>query len=340
MTMPIQEIEAESPRDSVAASGPLPLIFGIFPGMTGTESPQTAMAATTYDPVRTDEALTRLQPPGRPLVVRAYAIYKGAGRVENRTPPDVERYLHGGRVLDYVLCYRPKVADIDDWTRFVRQVVRQLGEHPASLQVTEEPNNPDAETGGDGSSPDVVRAIVEGVLAARDEAGRSGRPVQVGFNACPAFDPDQVFWNEFARIGGPGFATALDYVGFDFFPDVFRPIPFDRLRSAVESVLTHFRTVSLAAGGIPASVPIRITENGWPTGPDRRPEQQAAVLETIVRTIHELRGALNITHYEFFSLRDPGGDGPGHREFGLLHDDYTPKPAFDTYRRLIADLGV
>ena len=27
-------------------------------------------------------------------------------------------------------------------------------------------------------------------------------------------------------------------------------------------------------------------------------------------------------------------------QFGLLRDDYTPKTAFETYRRLIAELGV
>jgi hypothetical protein len=26
-------------------------------------------------------------------------------------------------------------------------------------------------------------------------------------------------------------------------------------------------------------------------------------------------------------------------QFGLLRDDYTPKPAFETYRQLIAELG-
>jgi hypothetical protein len=337
--MALTGIETEtSPAPGAGTERP-GLTFGIFPGMTGTETPETAMAASTYDPARTEDALGRLQAPGRPFVIRGYAVYRGKGRVENRTPPDVERYWHDGRGLDYVLCYRSEDGDIDDWTAFVRQAVRQVGERPASLQVTEEPNNPRAETGGDGSSPNLMRALVEGVFAARDEARRLGLPVQVGFNACPAFDPDQVFWREVARIGGTEFARAVDYVGFDFFPDVFRPVPFEQLRPAVEAVLSQFRTVSLAAGGIPASVPIRITENGWPTGPDRPPERQAAVLETIVRTVHGLRGALNITHYEFFSLRDPGGDGPGFREFGLLREDYTPKPAFETYRRLIAELG-
>jgi hypothetical protein len=323
----------------VANEGVPGLVFGIFPGMTGTESIETASASATYDPSRTDEALSRLQIAGRPFMVRGYAVYRGRGQPTNRTPPDVQHYLHGDRELDYVLCYRSEDRDLDDWTAFVRRVVRQIGERPATIQVTEEPNNPHAETGGDGSSPDVIRALVEGVLAARDEADRRGLPIRVGFNACPAFDPEQTFWRGIAQAGGPDLARAVDYIGFDFFPDVFRPVPFEKLRSAVEGVLTQFRKASLAAGGIPDSVPIRITENGWPTGPDRPPSRQSEVLETVVQTVHYLRTSLNITHYEFFSLRDPGGEGTGFREFGLLRDDYSPKPAFHTYRQLIVELG-
>jgi hypothetical protein len=177
------------------------------------------------------------------------------------------------------------------------------------------------------------------VLAARDEVDRLGLPVRVGFNACPSFNQADPFWTGLAALGGRAFAEAVDYVGFDFFPDVFRPIPFEGLKAAVEAVLTGFRTVALAACGIPPSVPIRVVENGWPTGLGRPPERQAEVLEMIVRTIHDLRGPLHVTHYEFFALRDPGGEGEGHRDFGLLRDDYSPKPAFETYRRLIAELG-
>jgi hypothetical protein len=159
-----------------------PLTFGIFAGMAGAETFAPTTAGKAYDPSRTEAALAQLQSPGSPFVIRGYAVYKGGGRIENRTPPDVERYLHGGRGLD---------------------------------------------------------------------------------------------------------------------------------------------------------------ENGWPTGPDRPPERQAAVLDTIGRTVYDLRLALNITHYTFFSLRDLGGDavGLGLSEFGLVGADYTPKPAFETYPRLIAELG-
>ncbi len=42
-------------------------------------------------------------------------------------------------------------------------------------------------------------------------------------------------------------------------------------------------------------------------------------------------------HYEYFDLRDVESTRPEF-QFGLLCDDYTPKPAFDRYRQLIAEL--
>jgi hypothetical protein len=128
-------------------------------------------------------------------------------------------------------------------------------------------------------------------------------------------------------------------VGLDFFPDVFRPLPTPDFRSAVEAVVGHFRR-TLSAAEIPATVPIRITENGWPTGPGRPPERQAEVLEAVIRAIHDLASRFNVTHYELFALRDAAtGASDTLTEWGLLRADYSPKPAFETYRRLVAEYG-
>jgi hypothetical protein len=314
------------------------LVFGIFPGMIGTEP--GLCGGPPYDPERTASACGMLHAPGQSFIVRSYEGYHGRGQTSGTTPGDLPRYVAPGRRIDHVLCYRSPDGDLDDWTAYVRAAIREHGPLLDALQVTEEPNNPDPKTGGDGSSPRVLDAIVAGVIAAREEADRLGLDLRVGFNACPAFDPAQQFWSEIAARGGQAFRDALGYVGFDFFPDVFRPIAFESLAAAVEGVLTGFRTVSLPAGGIPESVPIRITENGWPTGPGRSEEKQAAVLETVVRKVHALRQALNITHYEFFSLRGGNSTNPDSwTQFGLVRDDYTPKQAFEVYRRLVAELG-
>ena len=57
--------------------------------------------------------------------------------------------------------------------------------------------------------------------------------------------------------------------------------------------------------------------------------------------VYDLRERLNVTHYEFFALRDAVDDvAGGLTEWGLLRNDYSRKPAFETYRRLIAELGL
>jgi hypothetical protein len=96
----------------------------------------------------------------------------------------------------------------------------------------------------------------------------------------------------------------------------------------------------LSTAGIPDTVPIRVCECGWPTGPGRSEQDQAEALRTIVETVAGLAGDLHVTHWELFTLRDANSSGDdlfGH--FGVLRDDYTRKPAYDVLRRLI-DPGV
>ena len=50
--------------------------------------------------------------------------------------------------------------------------------------------------------------------------------------------------------------------------------------------------------------------------------------------------ALNITGYIHHSLRDARSAGSGlFCQFGLMTDDYSPKPAFHVYRDLIGALS-
>lgn len=320
-----------------------PLIFGIYAGSAVGVDPGTGLiTGPADDPERITAALADLQPNGRPFIVRGYVHYIGAQTLIYATPPDMAQYVADGRQLDLVLCYRTPDGDVDDWAELVRSVVRSYGPLLAKLQITEEPNNPDAANGGDGGFPNVQQAIIRGVRAAKEEMRLQRYSFQVGFNATPSFTND--FWVQLAALGDAEFVAAVDYVGFDFFPDVFRPLPLAAddtplsLEAAVAGVLRSFRTINLATANIPAAVPIHIAENGWPTTPQRSYERQAQVLETIVRTIYTHRAELNITHYEYFGLRDADSTRPEF-QFGLLRDDYTPKPAFERYRQLIAELG-
>ena len=321
--------------------GPL-LTFGIYPGMTGQELPQANVhrGPVPDDPERTEQALALLQSAGRPFLVRSYVVYTGRGRATNLTPADPIRYARNGRRLDFVACYRSEDGDLADWLRFVRAEVRRYGPHLDAFQVTEEPNNPHGDTGGDGSSPKRSAGTRRG-RSGRKGRGPPTRPsIQGRIRRHPLVQPGRRFLGRSRCRSTQAFSEALDYVGLDFYPDVFRPVPEGQLPAAVEGVLNHFRRVNLVAAGIGAAVPVRVTENGWPTGPGRSADRQAEVLETNVRVVGRLRAKLNITHYEFFLLRDGDSERPDMgAQFGLLRHDYAPKPAFEVYRRLIAEFS-
>ncbi|MGZ7445335.1 hypothetical protein ACLD72_027790 [Paenibacillus sp. TH7-28] len=145
--------------------------------------------------------------------------------------------------------------------------------------------------------------------------------------------------DDYGKIGGA--LRELRGASNTLSPRTYRDIP-----AAVERPLRHLREKSLVAAGIPVTVPIRVTENGWPTGQnpftghERTYEQQANILEAVIRTVYRLRMELHISHYILFGLRDADSGKPDlFHQFGIMRDDYTPKPAFTVYQRLIRELG-
>ena len=276
---------------------------------------------------------------GRPLLLRNYVPYSGDESVRTALSM-VEMVASSGVPWEIILLFKFDGDDLTGWLELIRQVVLRFGKSLDSLQITGEPNLRGMPDSGDGSRPQIMRALQEGVLMARQTARLSGSTVSIGFNAVPTFHGAEDFWPR-VRDFGDEFRASLDYVGLDFYPDVFgSPIALPQLPAAVETMLRQFRERDLAAGGIPASIPLRITENGWPTGPRRSDERQAEVLESIIRSVYSLRLDLNISHYELFALRDAdSGNAISFYQFGIMRDNYDPKPAFDTYKRLIQELG-
>ncbi|MGA5289690.1 hypothetical protein [Streptomyces pseudogriseolus] len=316
------------------------LLFGVYPGGVSGDDSGGLAGGPPDDPDRVTESLDRLQGrPDRPFLVRAYTAFDDTTRLggphATAAPEDAARYAVRGRRLDLVAQYRSAAGDVDGYCRFVRELVEQYGAVTSTLQVTEEPND----TGNpvlDGYYPSVREAIVRGVSAAKARARELGYDeLRVGFNTTPLFGPSASFVAELTALGDPAFAAELDFVGLDFFPDVFRPVAASDLASAVAGLLRHHREAVLTPAGL-GHLPLHITEHGWPTGEERPPRRQAEVVDTVVRAVAELAEPLRLSGYTHFALRDADSSRPGlfHR-FGLTTDDYTPKPAFETYRALI-----
>lgn len=315
--------------------------FGIYPGgMTGTETGLTTGPADVPDKITS--ALDALQNNQERFLIRIYKGYKSLTQAGHETPKNALQYAVNGRKLDLVLCFQSPEEDLSGWKTFITGCIAEFGSHLAKLQITEEANVKLPSL--DGFYDNSRKALVDGVIFAKDMIRKLKLNVQVGFNATPDFNPNKTFWTEIAQLAGTEFYKSLDYVGLDFFPDVFRrlsPQTSDlELTHAIASVLILFRK-DMETAGISDSTPIHITENGWPTSKDRSHEEQAVMLEKIVTAIHSLRIEHRITHYELFDLRDADSNvNDIFFQFGIMKDDYSPKPAFYVYKRLISELSV
>jgi hypothetical protein len=319
---------------------PAPLEFGIYPlGVAGTPTGLATGPPDDYRRVRS--ALNGL---GGQVAARTYLVDTGPG-AEDAVLALGDRYQDAGLLGHVTLgCLRDTGFEVDRWVTLVRTVIRRYGDCLESVQITNEPNL----SFMDGAKPYVLDALIHGVMAAKDEIRRHGLQIDVGFGSVPQ-SPVALpgFWEDLAAAAGPAFAGSVDFVGHNFYVDVFEdPVELAAIPGRVEELLGDLRLKDLATAGIPASVPIRITENGWPTGTNplngtpRSPARQAEVIDAVVRTVHRLRRELNISHYMLFGLRDADSSEPDlFHQFGIMRDDYTPKPAYHTFRQLIHELG-
>jgi hypothetical protein len=321
----------------------LPLVFGIYPGGHSAMPPRIP-----DDNDLINQALTELQGTlERPFRVRKYMVYKD-DLLEGRTLNDIlmecgvrDNPLARGQLLDLVVAFQSKVGDVEGYQAFLQALVQAIGSELDTLQITEEPNA--VNNGGyvDGDTPRVREALVAGMLTAKQEARRQGYGhLKIGFNVIPSFGDD--FFESLRTIGGDEWIETVDYVGLDCFPGVWmmpdaNPV---ELGKAIVSLIDWLRNDRLPQCGIPAGVPIIIAENGWATGLGRSPERQAEVLEEIIRAVDANRATYNVQGYTIFSLRDADSSNPDvFAQFGILYDDYSRKPAFEVFRKLIAELG-
>ncbi|AYB33949.1 hypothetical protein [Chryseolinea soli] len=311
--------------------------FGIYPGgMSGTDKGLTTGPADSAQAI--ENALRILQGDVPSFLVRAYIPYKSGRAAVHPTPVQPSQYAKENRLLDLVLCFQSDEEDMSTWKAFIRDTIRKYGARLAKLQVTEEANANLPSL--DGFYKHSRKALVEGIVAAKEEIQTLGLQTIVGFNATPDFNPEKKFWLEIASLATPAFYDALDYVGLDFFPDVFRPIAGEDLEGPITGLIAMFRA-DIGQAGIRSTIPLHITENGWPTHHDRTEQRQAAQLEKIIRIVHRHRETFHITHYELFALRDADSNVQDlFYQFGILRDDYSPKLAFEMYRKIVAELTI
>src|SRR5207253_1638641 len=93
--------------------------------------------------------------------------------------------------------------------------------------------------------------------------------------------------------------------------------------------------------GIPDRIPIQVEENGYPTGPGREDARQVQAMDAMIGAVNDFRGTYDVSDYRWFDLRDSDSSSQNfQQQYGLMRDDYSQKPAFAEYRRLIEHLSI
>src|SRR3954470_12764244 len=341
----------ETSAANVTPKGVPALRVGITPRVQAGQFGTPAAPAKPEDVPKTMAALARLEPPGGPLVVRLNRFFWADGEAAFRQfLAEAQRYSDAGYLVELQVRYKPSAqqeGDMAAWTKHVRDVVDRFGviSGLVGLQITNEVNFDFSADSSDGAYKGGKDALIQGVIAAKDEAVKKGLTrLEIGFNWAYRYDPahEQQFWDYLKTNGGKSFVAALDWVGIDAYPGtVFPPAEAtpDDYRDGMVNALSSFRC-SLRAAAIPDSVPIHIEENGWPTFGSRREDMQAQVADQMIRAASDFRGTYNVSDYRWFNLRDANTSDPAiAQHFGLLRDDYSEKPAFATVAKLYAELG-
>ena len=329
--------------------GAPPLTFGIYPGGQAGQVFGPPAEPKPDDPAAIDAALDKLHGPRTPFVAHLYLSFTtGADQEEliRRAEQQVTRHASNGIASEVVLAYRPAgrrgEPDVRDFVAFTRAMVRRLGPSLEAIQVMNEVNNGLSPDASDGAYPGARDALPQAILAAADEKRSAGLDrLEIGMNWFYRLTPDHetAFWQELGRKGGPGLARSLDWVGLDAYPGTFFP-PGNRYREATVNALSSLRECYMPLAGLPATTPIHVSENGYPTGPGRSEAEQVTAAGQMIRAVDDFRGNYNVTDYRWFDLRDGDSANPSfQQQYGLMRDDYTPKPAFEAYRGLIAELG-
>lgn len=329
-----------------------PLTFGITPQLAGSVG-ATQQEAVPLDPRRTRRALRQLRPRGRKLVLHLNRLFWADRRAGIRRFARLAgRYARAGFRSEIQVRYHPDArqeGDIEAWARYVRRVVRRLGSRPGvvGFTITNEANLPISPNTSDGAYEGVIPALVRGIVVADRELRRIGRPrLPVGFSVMWRWLPDRdaAFWEEIGARATPAFRRALDYVGLQIYPGLVWPPTTLPGRSAGEEIveaLTLVRRCFMPKASLGRRYELWVSENGYSTRPaTSSDEEQLEKLRSTIRWTKRYSGTLNVTDYRYFNLRDNRSNGTDMFDHvGLLRDDYSRKPAFAEYRRLIRRHG-
>ena len=230
--------------------------------------------------------------------------------------------------------------DLDGWSEFVRQFVTRYKDRISAVEIWNEPDHPSFWSG----TAAQYAALLQRTYATVKAVDPSIKVVLGGLTSGN--------WDYLSTLYGEGIKNACDVIAFHPYcqpkaPDAdYEDKNYYRSRSGnwltgysytyygqLEYRIRRFRDVMSENGD--GSKPIWITEMGWPTGGNDSSvtEAQQASYITSAATIAFANGVEKFFAYE---LKAPETDSSDPESFfGILHADYSFKPAYLSYRDAI-----
>lgn len=340
----------------IGDTAPAPVRFGIYPGgpvgTVGITDRPVGENATRR--VAALDELAGGRAGRRNFVVRLYGSFTGnpardawVGRGANAgVARQIHEYVARDFLVELVLRYQPNPdrggASVAGFSSFVHATVRRFARDPRVrfLQVTNEANVTAAPDSSDGAYAGARRALIAGTEAAARAVRATGGHLQIGFNWAYTPDPGAAapFWRALRRANAR-WRTSIDWVGIDIYPGTFydRGTPPSQLGVTLIGALRTLRA-QMTAVGLAGSVPIQVSEAGYPTSTTHTARAQSIALAAMVHAVVTTRAAFDVTDFYWFDLRDSNSAAADQQEhYGLMTDSYTPKPAFWRFKALIAN---
>ena len=152
-------------------------------------------------------------------------------------------------------------------------------------------------------------------------------------------------WANLKHAGGSAFTQTVGFVAVNVYPGTWSmpswtSVPTaSQIDATMRSTLDAVRNKHMVAAGVRRAA-IVLAETGYPTTPSRTQATQDTVLKAIVSAADATKALYGVTDLYWFALRDANtASNQLENGYGLLRDDYTPKPAFATLQAFVATIG-
>ncbi|MHB1763103.1 MAG: cellulase family glycosylhydrolase [Acidimicrobiales bacterium] len=331
------------PTGSLAAGHRRSLVtFGVIPP----QLPTTGQWAPTLDAVG-------MLAQGRPFLVHLYTNWADYPGSLPALDSEIARYSARGLEIDLALRYVPPPGhngDVAGFASFVESMVAHYADQPAvaAFQVTNEANSPVNPAASDGAYRHAESALVAGIEAGATERAKVGSHATLGFNWFYSFGPtlDRAWWARLGVLGGRRFAGDVNWVGVDAYPGTYYPPvsplldPTDPAAGASREmmhILSTVRSELMPLAGLGFRTPLGMSEIGWATlAPLRSDAEQAKLVTALTRGVCKVAARDNVTFLQWYDLVDTAGAAGGSSlDFGLMHANFLPKPAFGAFRTAV-----